>query len=152
MKTNFFGKIVVAASGLFLLATAHAAAPFYSPGGVAIKGYDPVAYFSDSKPVPGSDAYVTEWKGVKWKFASQEHLDKFKAEPEKYAPQYGGYCAFGTSQGHLAPTSPAAWTISDGKLYLNYNEQVQKKWSKDVAGYNKLADEQFDTLLKGPTE
>ncbi len=139
-------------AGLLVSALAQAAPAYYSPNGVAIKGYDPVAYFTDSKAVKGTDQWVTEWQGAKWKFASKANLDAFKAEPAKFAPQYGGYCAYGTAKGHLAPTEPDAWAVIDGKLYLNYNQRVRTTWQKDVAGYNAAADSQFTELLKGPTE
>ena len=114
----------------------------------AINGYDTVAYFTDNKPVKGLDAFVTEWMGAKWKFASQAHLDQFKAGPEKYAPQYGGYCAYGVTQGSLVKVEPEQFTIRDGKLYLNYDADVQAKWLKDPAGYIKDADGKFTGLLK----
>jgi YHS domain-containing protein len=114
----------------------------------AINGYDTVAYFTDRKPVKGSDAFVHEWMGAKWKFASQAHLDLFKADPEKYAPQYGGYCAYGVAQDHLVKVEPDQFTIRDGKLYLNYDADIQAKWLKDPAGYIKAADAKFDPLLK----
>lgn len=139
-------------AGFLISAAASAAPAYYSPNGVAIKGYDPVAYFSDSKAVKGNDEFVTEWMGAKWKFASKANLEAFKAEPTKFAPQYGGYCAYGTAKGHLAPTEPDAWAVIDGKLYLNYNERVRTTWKKDVVGYNAAADSQFTELLKGPTE
>lgn len=143
---------LVMTAGLLVSALAHAAPAYYSPNGVAIKGYDPVAYFTDSKAVKGTDQWVTEWQGAKWKFASKANLDAFKAEPAKFAPQYGGYCAYGTAKGYLAPTEPDAWAVIDGKLYLNYNQRVRTTWQKDVAGYNAAADSQFTELLKGPTE
>lgn len=114
----------------------------------AIRGYDPVAYFTDGKPVKGSDKFVHEWMGAKWKFASQDHLDKFKAEPAKYAPQYGGYCAYGIAVGNVVKIEPDQWTIVDDKLYLNYDDDVSKKWKKDKAGYIKKADATFDTVIK----
>lgn len=114
----------------------------------AILGYDPVAYFTDNKPVKGRDEFAFEWKGAKWKFASQEHLDKFKADPQKYAPQYGGYCAYGVAKDNLVSVEPDKFTVIDGKLYLNYDEGVQKKWLQDPAGYIKQADAKFDALLK----
>ena len=114
----------------------------------AIRGYDPVAYFTDSKPVKGSDKFVHEWMGAKWKFASQDHLDKFKADPAKYAPQYGGYCAYGIAVGNVVKIEPDQWSVVDGKLYLNYDDDVSKKWKKDPAGYIKKADSTFDALIK----
>jgi len=98
--------------------------------GVAIKGYDPVAYFTQSKPVKGSSTFTHHWMNSTWWFASAEDRDEFARDPEKYAPQYGGYCACGVSQGHTAPIDPEAWTIIEGKLYLNYSKGVKKTWSE----------------------
>jgi len=114
----------------------------------AINGYDTVAYFTDNKPVKGQDTLVTEWMGAKWKFATQAHLDLFKANPEKYAPQYGGYCAYGVTQDYLVKVEPEQFTVLDGKLYLNYDAGVQSKWLKDPAGYIRQADAKFKDLLK----
>jgi YHS domain-containing protein len=116
--------------------------------GIAIRGYDPVAYFTDSRPVPGKPEFTTEYEGAKWQFASQDHLDKFKADPAKYAPQYGGYCAYGVANGNLVKIEPDQWSIINGKLYLNYDAEVSKKWKKDPAGYNQQADAKFEDLLK----
>ena len=86
--------------------------------GIAIKGYDPVAYHQDGKPVKGSDEYEYTWKGAKWRFASAEHRDLFEADPDRYAPRYGGYCAWAVSQGYTASVNPQnAWSIVEGKLY-----------------------------------
>lgn len=114
----------------------------------AIRGYDPVAYFTDGKPVKGQDAHVFEWMGAKWKFASREHRDLFAASPEKYAPQYGGYCAYGVAKDALVKIEPDQFTIVDGKLYLNYDADVQVKWLKDPAGFIRQADLKFQSLLK----
>ncbi len=114
----------------------------------AINGYDPVAYFTVGKPLKGQDNFSTEWMGAKWKFASQANLDLFKSNPEKYAPQYGGYCAYGVTKGTLVKIEPDQFTVRDGKLYLNYDADVQAKWLKDPAGYIKDADAKFQALLK----
>lgn len=114
----------------------------------AILGYDPVAYFVDGKPEAGSDTFVYTWMGAKWKFASQAHLDLFKADPAKYAPQYGGYCAYGVAKDNLVTIEPDKFTVLNNKLYLNYSADVQEKWLKDPQGYIKTADSKFDTLLK----
>ena len=121
---------------------------FASRTDTAINGYDTVAYFTAGKPVKGQDALVHEWMGAKWKFASQVNLDLFKASPEKFAPQYGGYCAYGVTQGALVKVEPEQFTVRDGKLYLNYDADVQAKWLKDPAGYIKDADAKFQALLK----
>ncbi len=99
--------------------------------GKAIRGYDPVAYFAQSKAAKGNEKFVYQWNNANWYFASSENLELFKANPEKYAPQYGGYCAYGLSNGYKAPTSADAWTIDNGKLYLNYNLKVREDWNKD---------------------
>jgi YHS domain-containing protein len=121
---------------IFLLSFAGAAlAPAKSPvdpvnqsKGVAIKGYDPVAYFTQSKPVKGSAGINFSWGGATWWFASREDRDAFQADPSKYAPQFGGYCAWAVGHNYTADTDPAAWKIVDGKLYLNYSRDIQKKW------------------------
>jgi len=97
----------------------------------AIRGYDPVAYFKVNQPVKGNRAYTYKWKNATWLFVSKENADEFAKNPDKYAPQYGGYCAYGCSEGHKATTDPNAWTIVDGKLYLNYNLKVKEYWTKD---------------------
>ncbi len=114
----------------------------------AINGYDTVAYFTAGKPVKGQDALTTEWMGAKWKFSTQAHLDLFKANPEKYAPQYGGYCAYGVTQGKLVKVEPDQFTVRDGRLYLNYDADTQAAWLKDPAGFIKTADAKFPALLK----
>jgi YHS domain-containing protein len=114
----------------------------------AINGYDAVAYFTVNKAVRGEDKLVTDWMGAKWKFSTQSHLDLFKANPEKYAPQYGGYCAYGVTQGYLVKVDPEQFSVIDGKLYLNYDAEVQAKWKKDMAAYISAADGKFPALLK----
>jgi hypothetical protein len=103
--------------------------------GVAIKGYDPVAYFTQSKPVKGSSAFTFSWMQSTWWFADAANRDEFSRNPEKYAPQYGGYCAYGVSQNHTVTIDPEAWSIIDGKLYLNYSKSVKKTWSEAVPKY-----------------
>lgn len=114
----------------------------------AINGYDPVAYFTEGKPVKGDDRFTFEWMGAKWKFSSDANLSLFKGNTGKYAPQYGGYCAYGVAQGNLVKVAPDKFTVLDGKLYLNYDADVQKEWNKDRAGYIRLADAKFRDLLK----
>ena len=96
----------------------------------AINGYDAVSYFTDSKPVEGTKANSFVWKGETWYFASAKNLETFKSNPDKYAPQFGGYCAYGMSRGYKAKTEPDAWSIVDGKLYLNYNTEVKNIWTE----------------------
>ena len=136
-----------AAAGLSAPASA-ASPPVYAVDGVAIKGYDPVAYFTDKKPVKGKAEFSYDWQGAKWLFASAEHRDAFAKAPEKYAPQYGGYCAYGVSQGAAVKVEPDLWTVVDGKLYLNYDKSVQKTWEKDIPGYIAQADKKWPGVLK----
>lgn len=101
--------------------------------GVAVKGYDVVAYFDQSKPVRGSKEFQQQWQGATWQFSSAANRDKFAAAPERYAPQFGGYCAWAVGHGYTADTDPEAWKIIDGKLYLNYNKSIQKKWEPEAS-------------------
>ncbi|GLR70969.1 YHS domain-containing (seleno)protein [Agaribacter marinus] len=95
---------------------------------LAIKGYDPVAYFTEAKPVLGNAQYTAQYNGATYHFASAKHQSLFTGNPMKYAPQYGGYCAFGVSKEKKYDTDPMAWAIVDDKLYLNLNEKVQGRW------------------------
>lgn len=119
----------------------------YAEDGVAIKGADPVAYFTDSQAVIGSSEFAYEWLGTEWHFASAENRDLFAANPEQYAPQYTGHCAWAVSQGYTAPIDPEAWKIVDGKLYLNYSKQVQDRWAKDIPGNIAKADANWPGVL-----
>lgn len=115
-------------------AQAQSAAPVYAEGGIAIDGTDPVAYFTEGRPVPGQAEFTYAWKGATWRFASAAHRDAFAADPEAYAPQFGGYCAWAVAEGYVASTVPEAWRIVDGKLYLNYSRRIQRRWERDIAG------------------
>lgn len=114
----------------------------------AIGGYDAVSYFSDTGPEKGSSSFSMAYKGVNWRFANQENLDAFKAAPEKYIPQYGGYCAWAISQGYTAKGSPTYWKIVEDKLYLNYNKSVQDDWEADIPGFIALANENWPSVLQ----
>jgi YHS domain-containing protein len=96
-------------------------------------GYDVVAYFMDGKAIEGTKAFRTKYKGAEWRFASAAHREAFVAAPEKYLPQYGGYCAWAVSKGYTAPSDPKVWKVIDGKLYLNYNADIQATWSQDIS-------------------
>jgi YHS domain-containing protein len=115
---------------------------------LAVNGYDPVAYFTDGKPVEGSSDFETDYNGATWRFVSAANRDAFKADPARYAPQYGGYCAWAVAQGYTAKGDPQNWRIVDGKLYLNYNADVQTKWQRDIPGHIKAADGHWPTVLK----
>ncbi len=115
----------------------------------AIRGYDPVAYFTVGEAVKGDRAYRHRWRDADWFFASAEHRDLFAADPLKYAPQYGGYCAYAMSKGNYASIDPEAWTIRDGKLYLNYSKSVRKRWLKKPDEYIERADRNWRRLRSG---
>ena len=112
----------------------------------AINGYDPVAYFTVSQAVKGNEAHSLKWKGATWYFSSAENLNAFRGNPEKYAPAYGGFCAYGVAGGYKVKIEPDAWAIVDGKLYLNYDQGVQRKWNKDREGYIKKANQNWTDL------
>lgn len=111
--------------------TAHFAAVNTDDQGVALKGFDAVAYFAVENAVEGSPTHEYVWNGAKWLFSTAENLQKFKQDPEAYAPQYGGYCSYAVSKGYTADGDPNAWKIVDGKLYLNYDQEVKEMWEKD---------------------
>lgn len=113
----------------------------------AVGGYDTVSFFS-GKPQQGSEAFQTLYKGARWSFATQANLDLFLANPEAFAPQYGGYCAWAAAQGKLAKGSPKHWHVRDGRLFLNFNARVQKDWNTDIAGFIEKADARWPNLLK----
>ena len=134
-----------------LAATASAGeAPVYTSlfSSKALKGYDAVAYFVAGEPTMGKKAFSHEWNGATWLFANADNRDAFIAEPEKYAPQYGGYCAWAVSQGYTASGDPRVWAIVDGKLYVNYNEDVGKTWNADRENFIQLADANWPKVIE----
>jgi len=138
--TNKLRTIAVAAmlglAAVFSLGTnAQAATEVNVQDGYAVHGYDVVAYFTVGQPTVGSDRFTADYKNATYRFASSENRDAFSANPAAYAPQFGGYCAFGTSVGRKFDGDPHAWRIIDGKLYLNLNKKVQATWLKNTAGY-----------------
>ena len=114
--------------------------------GVAVKGYDVVAYFDQKKPMEGDPKYSYEYNGAKYNFVSSEHLALFAKSPEAYLPQYGGYCAVGTSMGHKADIDPESWAVIDNKLYLNSSKGAQKLFDKDPQAAIKQADRNWVKL------
>ncbi|KAB7615434.1 YHS domain-containing protein [Amylibacter sp. SFDW26] len=124
-----------------------AKSPVFSKNGIAINGYDPVAYFTQSKPVKGSKSHKASYNGATFLFASAENKAKFEGNTAKYAPQYGGYCAYAVSKGATAKTDPNAWTVYNGKLYLNYNLDVRSIWKGDIPGNVKRANANWPTVL-----
>lgn len=138
---------------LLVLATAAAVAQsseVFIKNGKAIGGYDPVAFFKSAKPVMGYDSIKFRYQAADWHFSSEDNKKAFAADPEKYAPQYGGYCAYGTAEGHKAPTEAGTWTIVDNKLYFNYSEKVKQGWLKNQPALIKKADQQWPTVKIQP--
>jgi YHS domain-containing protein len=117
------------------------------PTGIAIRGYDAVAYHRLGTPTPGRAEHSLDYQGARWHFANAEHKGLFAANPEAYAPAYGGYCAYGVAQGYLVKVEPDQWQIVDGQLYLNYSAKVAGKWRQDIPGYIAQADQTFPTLF-----
>jgi hypothetical protein len=145
------GFILRIAAVLVLLFTTGAAQAqsFNNDRGIAARSYDVVAYFTDGKAVKGSPQFVHEHGGVQWRFASAEHLDLFRADPAKYTPQYGGYCAYGVAVGGLYDVRPEdSWSVVDGKLYLNKDPSVKQTWLEDVPGYIGKAETNWPKLRK----
>ncbi|MEE2923092.1 MAG: YHS domain-containing (seleno)protein [Pseudomonadota bacterium] len=145
--------LAVAVSGLPLIAAAPAAQaepPIYTGvfSNTALQGHDPVAYFTEGKPVKGDEAFTTVYMGAEFRFASAVNRDAFLADPQAYAPQYGGYCAWAMADGKHAKGDARHWRIVDGKLYLNYNKSIQKKWDADIPGFIERADTEWSDIDK----
>lgn len=138
-----------ALAGLLLVSAAVASAgEFFEKEGVALRGYDPVSYFTEGEPRPGLPAHSYVHEGSKFLFASAENQRLFAKNPDQYAPQFGGYCAYGTAQGYKVSTQPDAFAVVDGKLYLNYNREVTKIWQQDVPGNIARAEEKWPEVSK----
>ncbi|WP_428408227.1 YHS domain-containing (seleno)protein [Hyphococcus sp.] len=148
-----FARNSLAAVAFLVAAIAPAAAfaedPVYTGrfSNLAVDGYDPVAYFTEGEPVKGDKNFAADYNGAQWRFASADNLAAFKADPEKYAPQYGGYCAWAISQNYTARGNPMNWTIVEDKLYLNYNNEIQKRWEADIPSFIAKADENWPGVL-----
>lgn len=156
MKIAMLSKAMILAAAVLGAGLAAAPAafaekpPIYTDflSDVAVGGYDAVAYFEDGKPVKGEKAFSTRYMGAEFRFATKANLDAFLKQPAAYAPQYGGYCAWATSQGYTAKGDPKYWKIVNGKLYLNYDGNVQKKWEADIPGFITKADANWPQILK----
>ena len=151
MTRTLFALRSVAAIFLLSLSAVAAAdkAPVYTGlfSKTALKGYDAVAYFEAGEPRKGDDDYSFEWQGVRWLFESADNRDAFAANPERFAPQYGGYCAWAVSQGYTASGDPTVWAIVDDKLYVNYNKEIGERWQGDAKGFIVLADGYWPKVL-----
>jgi YHS domain-containing protein len=123
--------------------------PFFkSEEGLALKGYDAVTYFTESKPEEGRSEFEAEWNGAKWHFASAQNRELFLREPAKYAPQYGGYCSWAVGHGYTAKGDPEAWKVVEGKLYLNYNQDVKAKWEQEMSALISKGNENWISFQK----
>lgn len=148
--THHVSKIAVLLLAVVLFQTPAAAKDPVSTGtfsSLAVSGYDPVAYFLEGRPVEGERALEFAWNGATWRFAIPENRAAFVADPEKFAPQYGGYCAWAVSQGYTASSDPETWRIVEGKLYLNYSKSIQGRWAQDVPGNIAKADTNWPGVL-----
>lgn len=119
-------------------------APFSNVG---VGGYDVVAYFTDGRPMRGTTQFRTTHQSIEYRFASAEHLAAFQANPARYLPQYGGYCAWAVSQGYTASANPNNWRVVDDKLYLNYNTEIQRRWEGNIAGHIRAANANWPRVL-----
>lgn len=150
LRTLIAAAALVASPTIFTTTAAAetAVAPIFTAedNNLAVSGYDTVSYFSGA-PVKGSADFATTYEGATFQFASQENLDTFLAEPAKYAPAYGGYCAWGASQGGAYPGDPEVYAVVDGRLFLNYNAEVQTTWNEDQASFIETADATWPTVL-----
>jgi hypothetical protein len=147
-KTN---KILISFSSALLLITGLGgiSGGEASAANAAIKGYDTVAYFTLSKPIKGSESFTFTWHNMAWYFLTKENRDMFATMPEKYAPQYDGYCAWAMSEARKAIVDPEEWQIVSGKLYLNCSKAAYEKWSKDIPGNIRKADANWINVFGG---
>ena len=136
-----------AAALAFACTAAAQKAEVFADSAGAIRGYDAVAYFTQGQAVKGLEKFTYPWRGATWRFASAENRDHFAASPENYAPRYGGYCAYAVAQGSTASIDPAAWSIAEGKLYLNYSLGVRERWKEDAPGNIRKADANWPGVL-----
>jgi|CXWL01.1.fsa_nt_gi hypothetical protein len=146
MFRSFAVHLMLSISILIIAPSVFAAGEVFVTEAGAIRGYDPVAYHSEHKAVLGSATITYAWNGATWHFVSVDHRAAFAKAPDRFAPRYGGYCAYGTAQGYKVSTQPEAFAIVDGKLYLNYNPAVQTMWNEDQPGYVASADSNWAGL------
>ena len=155
-RRRFLGLVLLGAGAATVADTvfsprpAHARKPEIYQGlvsGVGAGGYDVVAYFTESEAVKGKAAHVHRWKDANWHFATPENRDRFAANPSRYAPQYGGHCAWAAAEGYTAKGDPRNWDVVNGKLYLNFNSRIQRRWQRDVPGNIARADANWPGIL-----
>ena len=146
MNNVLVRSFLVVLFAVFSLQAIAADKPVFSKNGAAIRGYDTVAYFTENKPVKGKESFSASYMGANWHFSSAQNKQLFLADPKKYAPQYGGHCAFAIANDKLVSVDPKAFTIVNDKLYLNYSLSVRKRWVKDIPGYIADGDENWAKL------
>lgn len=145
-RTFALSALMILGAAIGISSPASAASEVNIVDGYAVHGHDVVAYFTQGKPVAGNDRFTARYQGADYRFASAANRDRFKADPARYAPQYGGYCAFGAAMGRKFNGDPNAWKIVDDKLYLNLNKSVQERWSKDIPGFVRGADNNWPLI------
>ncbi len=151
MLRTLFIAAACAASAMSAAPSAAAEKPAIYHGlfdDLAVGGYDPVAYFTSGKPVQGAKTFEHKYMNATWRFATADNLAAFKADPAKYAPQFGGHCAWAAAQGYTAKGDPRFWRIVDGKLYLNYDGNIQKRWEADIPGFIAKGNANWPAVLK----
>lgn len=146
-RTFLASSAALPLAGLAATQAFAATPPVFATGGVAINGYDPVAYFTESKPVKGSADFAVDWDGATLHFASAEHKEMFESDPVKFAPKYGGYCSYAVSKGYTAETVPEAWDIHEDRLYLNFSKNVQRLWRLRKRHHIRSADANWPSVL-----
>lgn len=150
-------KLVMVLGMFLFIAVVHAEtqktySQINAPDGIAIKGYDPVAYFDQEQPIRGRSEFQYSWNGAIWYFISESHRDQFAKMPEMYTPQYGGYCAYAVSRNYVYDADPEIWKIVDGRLYLNYSKDARKEWEKDIASSIRNANANWPAVLTKGTK
>ena len=151
MRIRRVAAVLALAVAIGVASAAHAIDPIYTGffSNLAVGGYDPVAYFAAGMAEKGSSELTYEWMGATWQFASVQNRELFHANPDKYAPEYGGYCAYAVANGATASGDPEVWKVVDGKLYLNVSKSIQIEWEKDTPGYIRSADSNWPRVLEG---
>lgn len=150
-RRTTLGLGLAAASATLIATRASAAEPnVYQEAGIAIDGADAVAFFDlgeDDAPVLGLPEHAVEWNGATWQFASEENRAMFEANPEAYAPAFGGYCAYAAARGYVASTVPEAWTVVDGRLFLNYSLRIRRRWLREIPDAIGRGDANYPAML-----
>jgi YHS domain-containing protein len=146
MKSIITGMILISLSVLLYASGDYDSVIYTKESNIAVEGYDPVSFFQENNPIKGSQTWSTEYRGAAWYFSSEENLNLFTNNPNKYAPAYGGYCAWAMNEGKLAPGKPKHWDIIEGRLYLNYSSSTRKKFLADLDSMISTADTKWPEI------